>query len=106
LALGGAIDDSYVRIDYLSADRTVMAVLPSSPVQNVVNCAAGPGAGNCVRFVRARLCMPASGAACDAVPYQPMLPLLDSLFGNHSTFSMPHFNTEVPAESLGYTPPG
>lgn len=105
LTLGGAIDDTYVRIDYLAADLTAIATLPASSAQNVINCTANPRAANCIRFVRARVCLPGDGTTCTKVPYQPIFPLIDSIFENNALFGIPRFDTVVPAESLGFIPP-
>ena len=52
----------------------------------------------CIRFVRVRLCLPGSAAACDPVPYAPMVGL-DALSAFH--FDLPRFTTIVPAQTLG-----
>jgi len=95
LALGGDIDDSYVRIDYLSLDSGgqmhPLPFLPPCPMQN--------GTG-CVRFVRARLCLPGDDASvCAPVPYQPMVSFLGIV-----PLMLPTSDTVVVAESLGYRP--
>ena len=104
LALGGAIDDRYVRIDYLSLDSAgqmhQLPVLPPCPMQNLINCINDPNGTGCVRFVRARLCLPGGDAdSCAPVPYQPMVPLLGDL-----SLMLPTSDTVVVAESLGYRP--
>jgi hypothetical protein len=110
LPLGGAIDDSYVRIDYLSIDSAnqlqPVAVLPASPAANMINCTADLHGASCIRFVRARLCLPAGGADCQAVPLMPMLPMpppLDQLFAQGG-IKLPLGTTVSRAESLGYRP--
>ncbi|MET3131781.1 hypothetical protein AAKU55_002044 [Oxalobacteraceae bacterium GrIS 1.11] len=110
LFLGGGIDDTYVRIDYLWLNKNAGAndshalvqvgTLPACPTRNVINCANNPYAATCVRFVRARLCLPGDPDACDPVPYTPLVPLLNSLF----TITLPTSDTVAPAESLGYLP--
>ncbi|HEV7814371.1 MAG TPA: TadE family protein [Janthinobacterium sp.] len=108
LALGGDIDDSYVRIDYLSLDNggqlQPVAVLPDCPMQNLVNCINDPNGASCVRFVRARMCVPGAAAdGCQPVPYQPLTPLLAGLFAlGGAAVSLPTSDTVVVAESLGY----
>jgi hypothetical protein len=104
LALGGEIDDRYVRIDYLSIDSTgrmhQVPVLPPCPMQNLINCINDPNGTGCVRFVRARLCLPGDDAGvCTPVPYQPMASFLGSL-----PLTLPTSDTVVVAESLGYKP--
>lgn len=116
LALGGAITDQYVRIEYLSlvsngSGADSMPVLdvvntgPTNPTANVVNCLNNPrdspnAAGACIRMVRASLCAP-GGGACAPVPYVPLMPLLAPFFaGVH----LPTAATAVPAETLGYYP--
>jgi hypothetical protein len=112
LPLGGDIGDSYVKIDYLALDGASRLLpvepLPASPAANMVNCTADLHGANCIRFVRARLCLPAGsvGASCQAVPYVPLLPLLDGLFapGGAPLFTLPPATTVSRAESLGYRP--
>lgn len=97
LALGGGIDDSYLKIDYLQSDaRTPVAAMPNCAPQNVVNCTDDPDGASCIRFVRARLCKP--GTNCDRVEYVPLVALLgiQALKTN-----MPTFAAVAPAESLG-----
>lgn len=101
LPLGGGIDPSYLRIDYLACDNTPVAEPLPTPIGNVVNCTASPTDKTCIRFVRVRLCQP--GTDCAQVPYTPMvgLPAL-------TVFNMvlPTFTTVVAADSLGLTPSG
>lgn len=110
LALGGAIDDRYVRIDYLSltgaGKMQLVTALPGCPWQNIVNCINDPHGASCVRFVRARLCQPGGDAAvCRAVRYQPIVPLLDPLFASDTgVVTLPTADTVAVAESLGYRP--
>lgn len=112
LPLGGDIGDSYVNIDYLSIDSAnqlqPVAPLPANPAANMVNCTTDLRAANCIRFVRARLCSPAGGTGinCQAVPYVPLLPLLDQLFapGGVPILRLPLATTVSRAESLGYRP--
>jgi hypothetical protein len=108
LALGGAIDDRYVRIDYLSLSSAgqllPVTALPGCPQQNIVNCLNDPHGGACVRFVRARLCVPGGDAgSCTPVPYRPIVPLLDPLFSSVG-IALPTSGTVAVAESLGYRP--
>ncbi|MDC8760495.1 TadE/TadG family type IV pilus assembly protein [Janthinobacterium fluminis] len=112
LILGGAIDASYLRIDYLSLDAAnamqpiVAAQLPACPMANLLACGNNPHGAGCIRFVRARLCLPGGGdAACDAVPYQPLLPLLPALFQySPAAVAMGRATTVVPAATLGHLP--
>ena len=116
LLLGGVIDDSYVRIDYLwlsrgagaGASHTLMAgaTPPACPLRNLINCTANPYAASCVRFVRARFCQPGGTASdCAPVPYTPMAGLLDGFFkAGGAAITLPIATTVQPAESLGYLP--
>lgn len=83
-------------IDYLRADGTTRIDPPPCPARNVANCMANPMGGDCVQFVRVRLCK--QGTACDNVPYAPLfgLPGLDAL-----KVDMPWFAAVVPVESAG-----
>lgn len=106
LVLGGAIDDSYVRIDYLSlpaptATPVPVGVMPACPARNRVNCINDPHGSSCIRFVRASLCLP-GGASCEPVPYQTIVPMVDMLLPAGAT--LPTAATTAVAESLGYRP--
>lgn len=110
LPLGGGISDAHVRIDYLSqaASGAALAALPVTampgcPQRNRINCLNDPHGASCIRFVRARLCLPGAGARCDSVPYRPMLPLLGVMFPSGAgAVRLPSGATVAVAESLGY----
>jgi hypothetical protein len=108
LILGAPVTDSHVRIDYLAIVRDSTGKLAMSPIpsgempschaRNRVTCAANPNDAHCIRMVRARICTPASGAACAPVYYA-------SLFGLFpDTVRLPVATTVAPAETLGYEP--
>lgn len=99
MTLGGDIDDSYLRIDYLANDRSTEIKPAPSPMDNLLNCTNSPTDANCVRFVRVRLCMP--GTDCTPVPYKPLV-ALDSLTAFN--IRMPTFSTVVAADTLGLAP--
>ena len=108
LPLGGSISDAYVRIDYLSLANGVPAALPVNalpgcPQRNRINCLNDPHGASCIRFVRARLCLPGVGARCEGVPYRPVLPLLGMMFPSGAgAIRLPSGTTMAVAESLGY----
>lgn len=109
LPLGGGISDAYVRIDYLSlAGAAALAavpvtVMPGCPQRNRINCLEDPNGASCIRFVRARLCVPADGGRCESVPYRPILPLLGAMFPSGAgAVRLPSGATMAVAESLGY----
>lgn len=108
LPLGGGISDAYVRIDYLSLASGTPATLPVSalpgcPQRNRINCLNDPHGASCIRFVRARLCLPGQGARCDSVSYRPILPLLGLVFPSGAkAVRLPSGATVAVAESLGY----
>ncbi|CDG85698.1 TadE family protein [Janthinobacterium agaricidamnosum] len=114
LVMGGAITDSYVRIDYLSlpggaAQPVPLGALPGCPARNLVNCINDPNGASCIRFVRASLCLPdgpggpnGAAGACRPVPYQPIVPMVGMLFP--AGVSLPTGATVAVAESLGYRP--
>ncbi|MEC5158920.1 hypothetical protein ACFDR9_000516 [Janthinobacterium sp. CG_23.3] len=111
LRLGGPIDASYLRIDYLSLDgdgvmQPIAAVaLPACPALNRAVCFTNPNGAGCIRFVRARLCRP--GTDCTAVAYPPLIPLPGALLDyNAGALSLNQAATVVPAETLGYDPAG
>ena len=110
LPLGGGISDAYVRIDYLSqaASGAALAavpvtVMPGCPQRNRINCLNDPNGASCIRFVRARLCVPGDGGRCESVPYRPILPLLGVMFPSGAgAVRLPSGATVAVAESLGY----
>jgi Flp pilus assembly protein TadG len=106
LAFGDPISDQNVKIDYLQipANATVpvaiTGALPASPQENRVNCTRNPGAANCIRLVRVRICTSGSdGSTCTAVPYKPLLTLVPFVF------PLPVSTTIANVETLGM-PPG
>ena len=110
LPLGGGISDAYVRIDYLSESSSGAAlaavpvtVMPGCPQRNRTNCLNDPNGASCIRFVRARLCVPGDGGRCESVPYRPILPLLNVMFPSGAgAVRLPNGATMAVAESLGY----
>src|SRR5450830_471570 len=112
LPLGGSISDAYVRIDYLSQSGgsggtpapVPISVLPGCPQRNRINCLNDPHGASCIRFVRARLCLPGGGAGqCERVPYRPILPMLEMMFpSGPQAVRLPSGTTMAVAESLGY----
>ena len=110
LPLGGGISDAYVRIDYLSqaASGAALAavpvtVMPGCPQRNRINCLDDPHGASCIRFVRARLCVPGDGARCERVPYRPVLPLLGVIFPSGAGgVRLPSGTTMAVAGALGY----
>lgn len=104
LLLAPPITDTYVRIDYLRYDLSMMpqSAWPADAVSNRLNCASNPQALDCIRFVQARICKPGGADSCTAVTSKMMIPLLDW------TVVLTKATTIVPAETLGYvqgTPP-
>lgn len=101
LVLGGGIDDTYVRIDYLNFNLDPVDTSLTCPSQNISTCLSDPNSVSCIRFVRARLCDPGNEDGCDAVPYTAMVPLFSPFF---SGVTIPRSKVVMPAESLGYRP--
>ena len=110
LPLGGGISDAHVRIDYLSESAggaalaaVPVTVMPGCPQRNRINCLDDPHGASCIRFVRARLCLPGAGTRCEGVPYRPILPLLGMMFPSGAgAVRLPSGTTMAVAESLGY----
>lgn len=105
LILGAPITPQHLKIEYLALARDSTGALqlkaasiPSCPARNKLNCLADPYSESCVRFIRVRVCEPASTSACDSVGYQPMFALI-----NMSALKLPISTTVAPAGSLGYT---
>ncbi|MCL6486276.1 MAG: pilus assembly protein, partial [Janthinobacterium lividum] len=109
LPLGGGLSDAYVRIDYLSQAgggalaAVPVTVMPGCPQRNRINCLDDPHGASCIRFVRARLCVPSDDVRCETVPYRPVLPLLGMMFPSGAgAIRLPSAATMAAAESLGY----
>jgi hypothetical protein len=107
LILAAPITFQHVRVDYLSLVRdpisgTLTRVptwpLPTCAATNRQTCMADPNSAACIRFVRVRICDPLNPGTCDAVRYQPLLPLVDL------NVALPRSSTIATAESLGYLP--
>ncbi|KAB8040172.1 TadE family protein [Janthinobacterium aquaticum] len=111
LPLGGGISDAYVRIDYLSLSggaggapaAVPVTAMPACPQRNRINCLQDPHGASCIRFVRARLCLPGDARNCDSVPYRPILPMLQMMFpAGEQAIRLPVAATMAVAESLGH----
>jgi Flp pilus assembly protein TadG len=109
LALGDPITDEHVRIEYMALIRNAdgsttptlipPASLPDSPAKNIANCAADSNGATCIRFVRVRICDPATSGSCEPVIYKTIFPTIKL------PFPLPASTTIVPAQSLGYSAP-
>jgi hypothetical protein len=104
LVLAAPITDQYIRLDYLRFDLSVIpaASLPASAESNRAICMANPHASNCIRFVQASICDPASAGVCKVVKSDMALPFVNLNVPLHKA------TTIAPVESLGYvlgTPP-
>lgn len=108
LSAASPITDAHVRIDYMSLARaadgtmtlTPMAAgaMATSPARNKLACMSDQNGAGCIRFVRARICVPsADPTVCDSVQYVPLLPLITV-----SVLKMPRSTTIARAETLGY----
>lgn len=108
LLLGAPVTDQHILIDYLALVRNLdntltltpipTASLPSCPARNRVTCTGNPNDALCIRFVRARICDPASANGCTAVNSTSLFGLLPPLG------KLPVSTTIVTAETLGYIP--
>jgi hypothetical protein len=85
LPFGMPVTDRHIRIDYLALTRSGAAAPALSPIpdgslpsclENRRICLANPNAGNCIRFVRVRVCSDDGSGACNPVPYEPLIPLI------------------------------
>lgn len=105
LLLSGPVSDRHIKIDYLripagSAMPTPIGTLPDSPLTNRINCTSNPNAANCIRLVRARVCLPGGDAeTCDPVRYRALVALIPF------SFPLPVSSTVATIETLGL-PPG
>jgi hypothetical protein len=106
MPLGAPITDQYVRIDFLAlvadaSGKTMMqrvSSVPGCPVKNRLNCMNDPNGASCIRFVRARICVPGDAATCTAAIYKPLSSLIPF------QLRLPVSSTIVPVETLGYRP--
>jgi hypothetical protein len=104
LLLAPPVTDQHVRLDYLRFDLSVIpeGSRPASAASNRAICMANPHASNCIRFVQASVCDPASARVCNAVKSDIVFPIVDLGVLLHKA------TTIAPVESLGYvlgTPP-
>jgi hypothetical protein len=105
LLFGDPVSDQHIKIDHLRIPSSTtsipvsMQVLPADPLMNRVNCTSNPNATNCIRLVRARICLPGGDSdTCDPVPYQALVRLIPF------TFPLPTSTTIATAETLGMAP--
>lgn len=100
LALAPPVSDQHVRIDYLAFDLTQIpqGSWPPDAATNRLICTSNPHAPNCIRFVRARICVPDGGDACAAVNSQMMIPLFAWVVNLSKATTIAH------VETLGYIP--
>lgn len=107
LPLVPGLDSSYLRIEYLwqSATGTLQPVSAAArapcPALNRLYCLRNPNGSDCIRFVRVSVCNPADAGNCQAVPFQPLLPLPQLDWQN---LALPASATTERAEALGYQP--
>ncbi|MDQ1921868.1 TadE/TadG family type IV pilus assembly protein [Massilia pseudoviolaceinigra] len=97
MSLGASGADARIAISHLRSDFGLVTSVPACPSQNIVNCNANPNGASCVRFVRAQLCAPGSGAGCEPATYKPLFAGKALGWG----FTYPSFAAVVPAASLG-----
>lgn len=110
LILGTPINDKNVRIDYMALRRREdgsmflaeipPGSLPTCPRRNREICMSDPNAANCIRFVRARICLDDDDSQCAPALFRPIVPLIPVVF------DVPRATTIRPAESLGSLPEG
>lgn len=99
LVLSGNIDDTNVRIDYLSFSGDAITPPPVCPSTNASNCLDDPHSASCIRFVRVRVC--AAGPDCLGVPYVPMVGLLSPIFPTGvNALRLPLATTVTPIEPM------
>lgn len=105
LALGDPVTPLHLKIEYLSLSRDSdtgaltpqpASPMPACPARNYLNCLADPYGPSCIRLVRVRVCQPDDAAACAAVPYQMLFPMIGL-----SALKLPRSTTIVPAQTLG-----
>lgn len=107
LMLGAPVTNQHIRIDYMALQNAPnnslnmvqipTAALPACPTRNKIICTASPGAPNCIRMVRVRICQP-GGGDCGTIAYQSMVPFINF------PLTVPVSETIIRAETLGYVP--
>lgn len=103
LLLADPVSDRHIKIDFLpiplnsTTPVEFSGSLPANPEQNRENCMADPNGAQCIRLVRARICLPESND-CGAVPYKTLVSFVPMPFG------LPMSTTVVTAETLGLPP--
>jgi hypothetical protein len=98
LPLAPPITDSYVRIEYLAYDLSVIPTssLPSCAAANQQICMANPRSGSCIHFVQVRVCDPSNTSTCVSAQSQAVFPLVNI------PVPLPKAPTISPVETLGY----
>lgn len=98
LFLAPPITDSYVRIEYLAYDLSVIPTssLASCAATNQQTCMANPRSGSCIRFVQVQVCDPSNTSACISPQSRAMFPLVSL------PIPLPKAPTISPVETLGY----
>lgn len=98
LVLAPPVTDSWVRIEYLAYDLSVIPTssLPSCAANNQQICMANPHSGSCIHFVQVRVCDPSDTSACIAAQSQAVFPLINF------PISLPTAPTIATVETLGY----
>jgi hypothetical protein len=98
LLLGPPITDSYVRIEYLAHDLSVIPAssLPSCAATNQQTCMANPRSDNCIHFVQVQVCDPSNTSTCVSAQSHAMFPLVNL------PIPLPKALTISPVETLGY----
>lgn len=104
LVFAEPVTDQHVKIDYLAIREsgsvlTMVPIptsqLPASPAANIANCLRDRYGGDCIRFVRVRICLADDDGGCNHVPYRSLFSFV--VFG----FMLPESTTIVNAETLG-----
>ncbi len=100
LVLAPPVTDQHIRLSYLKFDLSVIpeSSWPSDAAKNRQICTGNPHATNCIRFVQAQVCDPATTGNCSPVTSRTVFPLLGWNLPLHKA------TTITPVGLLGYVP--
>jgi Flp pilus assembly protein TadG len=100
LVLAPPVTDQHIRLSYLKYDLSVIqeSSWPSDAAKNRQICTGNPHAANCIRFVQAQVCDPATTGNCSRVTSKTVVPLIGWNLSLHKA------TTITPAGLLGYVP--
>ena len=105
LPAASEISNANVDIKYLNAGRTVPAMMPLDPGDNIAACLDATRTDSCIRFVEVKIC---TVDACGPISFVPLIGLLSGAAGTFSNLVLPRIpipvsTVRMPVESLGFS---